>query len=107
MMNQENPKGTYPQYVLKTHTSDILDAITDPDKLAMDLWSASLLSDGVKDYVVNNEGLSRSLKAVKILDEANRCLKEHELLVKFCMKLKKQYHPSLTQIAEKMLKQLG
>ena len=107
MMNKENPTGNYPQYVLKTHTSDILQAVTEADRLAMDLWSASLLSDTLKDNIINNVGLSRLQKAIKILDEVYRCTKEHELLVKFCAILKKQSHPTLTQIADVMLEKLG
>ena len=107
MMNKENPKGTYPQCVLKTHASRILEVISEADKLAINLWSADLLSNGVKDNIINSEGLSRSQKAIKILDEVYRCTKEHESLVKFCTILRNQSHPSLTQIADDMLKKLG
>ena len=106
-MNKENPKGTYPQYVLKTHTSRILEVITDADKLATNLWSADLLSDEVKDIIINNVGLSRSQKAIKILDEVYRCTKKHELLVQFCTILKNQSHRPLTKIADDMLEKLG
>ena len=96
--------------VLKTHTSELLGIISDTDKLANDLWSAELVSDQVKEDVLYTLGLSRLLKASKLIDEIYRSLKvfnKPEILVKFCEVLKNQKSPGLTRIAKEILKEIG
>ena len=101
---------TSPHIILKKHTSEILDIICDPDKLAIDLWSADLVPDLVKENVLTTLGLSRFQKVSKLLDEVYRCLKffkRSDILVKFCEVLKIQRNTGLTRIADEMLKQLS
>ena len=96
-----------PHHILKTHTSELLGIISDPDKLAVDLWSADLIPDSVKDNVLNTVGLSRLQKSIKLVDEVNRSLEvfnRSDILVKFCEVLNIQHHPGLTRIADEMLK---
>ena len=99
---------TSPCDILKRHTSELLGIISDPDKLAVDLWSADLIPDPVKDNVLNTVGLSRLQKSIKLLDEVYRSLKvfnSPDILVKFCEVLNIQHNPGLTRIADEMLKQ--
>ena len=99
-----------PHIILKKHTSELLGIISDPDKLAVDMWSADLVSDPVKDNVLTILGLSRFQKSSKLLDDVYRCLKEFnrpDILVKFCEVLKIQQNAGLKRIANEMLKQLS
>ena len=101
---------TSPHHILKRHISELLGIISDPDKLAVDLWSADLIPDSVKDNVLNTVGLSRFQKANKLLDEVYRSLKvfnSPDILVKFCEVLNIQHNPGLIRIADEMLKQLS
>ena len=100
---------TSPQHILKRHISELLGIISDPDKLAVDLWSADLIPDPVKDNVLTTVGLSRLQKSIKLVDEVYRSLKvfnRSDILVKFCEVLNIQHNPGLTRIADEMLKQL-
>ena len=101
---------TSPHIILKKHTSELLGIISDPDKLAVDMWSADLVPDPVKDNVLTTLGISRFQKSSKLLDEVYRSLKEFnspDILVKFCEILKIQRNAGLTRIADDMLKQLS
>ena len=96
--------------ILRRHTSELLGIISDPDKLAVDLWSADLIPDPVKDNVLTTVGLSRLQKSIKLLDEVYRSLEvfnSPDILVKFCEVLNIQHNPGLTRIADEMLKQLS
>ena len=96
--------------ILRRHTSELLGIISDPDKLAVDLWSADLIPDPVKDNVLTTVGLSRHQKSIKLLDEVYRPLEvfnSPDILVKFCEVLNIQHNPGLTRIADEMLKQLS
>ena len=102
--------GIYPHIILKKHTSELLGIISDPDKLALDLWSADVVPDLVKENVLTTLGLSRFQKISKLLDEVYRSLKvfkRSDTLVKFCEVLKIQRNAGLTRIADEMLKQLS
>ena len=99
-----------PHIILKKHTSELLGIISDPDKLAVDMWSADLLPDLVKENVLTTIGLSRFQKSSKLLDEVYRSLKvfkRSDILVKFCEILKIQRNAGLTRIADDMLQQLS
>ena len=101
---------TSPHIILKKHTSELLGIISDPDKLAVDMWSADLVPDPVKENVLTTIGLSRFQKSSKLLDEVYRSLKvfkRSDTLVKFCEVLKIQRNAGLTRIADEMLKQLS
>ena len=101
---------TFPCHILKKHTSELLGIISDPDKLATDLWSADLIPYSVRDNVLTTLGLSRFQKANMLLDEVYRYLKvikTTDILVKFCEVLKIQHDPGITKIAEEILKQLS
>ena len=98
-----------PHIILKKHTSELLGIISDPDKLSIDMWSADLIPDPVKENVLTTIGLSRFQKANKLLDEVYSSLKvfnRPDILVKFCEVLKIQQNAGLTRIADEMLKNL-
>ena len=67
---------TSPHIILKKHTSELVGIISDPDKLGVNLWSADLVPDPVKDNVLTTLGLSRFQKSSKLLDEVYISLKE-------------------------------
>ena len=95
-----------PHIILKKHTSELLGIISNPDKLAVDMWSADLVPDSVKENVLTTIGLSRFQKSSKLLDEVYRSLKvfkRSDILVKFCEVLKIQRNAGLTRIANEML----
>ena len=101
--------GDTSHHILKRYTSELLGIISDPDKLAVDLWSADLIPDPVKDNVLTTVGLSRLQKSINLVDEVYRSLKvfnSPDILVKFCEVLNIQHNPGLTRIADEMLKQL-
>ena len=108
--NTTSSTGDTSRDILRRHTSELLGIISDPDKLAVDLWSADLIPDPVKDNVLTTVGLSRFQKANKLVDEVYRSLKVFNspaILVKFCEVLNIQHNPGLTRIADEMLKQLS
>ena len=96
--------------ILKRHTSEILDAISDPIKLANDLSSIDLLTHQVKDDVLTTPE-SRYLKASKIVNEIQRCIKvynDEQKLTSFCIILKKQKgNWALSRISDEMMKELN
>ena len=101
---------TSPHIILKKHTSELLGIISDPDKLAVDMWSADLVPDPVKENVLTTIGISRFQKSSKLVDEVYRSLKvfnRPDIFVKFCEVLKIQQNAGLTRIADDMLKQLS
>ena len=101
---------TSPQHILERHSYELLGIISDPDKLAVDLWSADLIPDPVKDNVLTTVGLSRLQKSFKLVDEVYRSLEvfnRSDILVKFCEVLNIQHNPGLTRIADEVLKQLS
>ena len=57
------------------HLSKILDAVTEPDRLANDLSSADLISGHVAESVLTTPSLSRYDKASRLLEEFQRLLK--------------------------------
>ena len=103
-------KDSSPHDVLKRHTSELLGAIPDPDKLANDLSSVDLISDRVKDDVLTTLGISRYQKCSTLLNEIQRSLKvynELEKLLVFCRVLREQNYCTLSRLCDDMLKQLG
>ena len=55
--------------ILKAHLPKILDAVTDPDRLANYLSSVDLISGPVSHSVLNTQSLSRYDKAYRMLEE--------------------------------------
>ena len=90
--------------------SEMLDVISDTERLANDLSSVDLISYHVKDDVITTP-ISRYQKASKLLNEIERSLISQVLdnqgiLISFCEVLKKQ-NSALKRIAENMLKELS
>ena len=98
--------SSQPHEILKAHLSKILDAVTEPDRLANDLSSADLISGHVADSVLNTPTLSRYDKASRLLEEFQRLLKvsnDIQKLDSFCTVLNKQDNPVLKPIANEIL----
>ena len=109
MLNLSLMTDTSPHHILKSHTSELLGIISNPNKLAIDLCSADLIPYAVKDNVLTTEGRSRLQKSIQLLDEVHRFLKVFntpDSLLRFCEVLEMQHNPGLTRIADDMLKQL-
>ena len=88
---------------------EMLEVISDTERLANDLSLADFITDFVKDQVITTV-LSRYEKASKLLNEVQRSLKvfnKPEMLTLYCEVLKKQKNPALKMIAQDMLKELG
>ena len=103
-------KNSSPHDILKTHTSQLLDVISGPDKLANDLSNVGLIPGQVKDDVLTTERLSRYQKCSQLLNAVQRSLKvynEQEQLISFCEVLKKQDNRTVSRLCDDMLEQLG
>ena len=96
-----------PHTILKRQVSRLSKAISNPDRLATDMWSNDLISDVFKD-MLNTRDLSRLDKNDKLLTEMHRHLENsscsQQLLGTFCSVLKGQGDPTLNQIAYDMVK---
>ena len=95
-----------PSKVLRKHMSDILDLVSDPNRLATDMYNNELISRSVQDEVHTTLGLSRYIKASKIVNDFQRQLNvfdDAESLKKFCEVLKSQGDPKLERKAKEML----
>ena len=91
--------------------SEMLDVISDTERLANDLSSVDLISYQVKDDVITTP-ISRYQKASKLLNEIERSLRVQVLdnrgiLISYCEVLKKQKNSTLKRIADDMLKELS
>ena len=90
--------------------TDMLDAISDTERLANDLSSVNLIPYPVKDDVITTNLLSRYQKASKLLNEIERSLRvfnKPETLISYCEVLRKQKNRPLAIIAQNMLTDLG
>ena len=65
--------GSNPHHILKSHSTSILDAISDTTMLANDLSSVNLITDAVKDEVLTTN-LSRYKGASILMNEVQRSL---------------------------------
>ena len=97
--------------IFKARMSKMLDVVSDPDtdRLANDLSLADLIPYSVKDHVIT-KNLDRYKKASILLNEIERSLRisnKPEDLKTFCEILKKLDNPSLTRIADEILKKLS
>ena len=98
-----------PFNIFKRHMGEMLEVISDTERLANDLSLADFITDFVKDQVITTV-LSRYEKASKLLNEVQRSLKvfnKPEMLTLYCEVLEKQKNPALKMIAQDMLKELG
>ena len=104
------PFQTTPFNVLKRNFSEILDVVTDPNRLANDLWSVDLISNVVKDNIISTPNLPRYEKASKLLNEVQRSLKVNEnpeTLISLCRVLTNQNNSVISMICKTMMKELG
>ena len=95
-----------PHEILRAYLSKILDAVTEPDRLANDLSSVDLISGPVANSVLSTPSLSRYDKASRLLEEFQRLLKvsnDIQKLVSFCDILNKQDNPVLKLVANEIL----
>ena len=68
-----------PFNILKRHFSEILDVVSDPNRLANDLWGVNLISNVVKDNIISTTSVPRYEKASKLLNEVQRSLKSMKI----------------------------
>ena len=94
-----------PHNVVKSRLPNILEATTDPDRLANDMSAVDLISGSIKDKVITTPGLSSYDKASALLREFLHYLKvynEAQTLDSFCTVLKQQDNPALKRISEEI-----
>ena len=104
------PVRTTPFNVLKRHFSEILDVVSDPNRLANDLWGVDLISNVVKDNIISTPSVPRYEKASKLLNEVQRSLKVNdnpETLISICKVLTNQNNSVMSMICKTMMKELG
>ena len=94
-----------PHDIVKSQLPKLILATTDPERLANDLFSISLISDSVRNKVLTTSSLSQYSKASTLLDEFCHYLSifnEHQTLTSFCDVLTKEDNPALKWIAEEI-----
>ena len=87
---------------MKSRLPKILEATTDPDRLANDMSAVDLISGSIKDKVLTSPGLSNYDKASALLKEFLHYLKvynEAQTLESFCTVLTQQDNPALKRIS--------
>ena len=104
------PNHLTPFNILKRHFSEILDVVSDPNRLANDLWGVDLISNVVKDNIISTPSVPRYEKASKLLNEVQRSLKVNnnpETLISLCRVLTNQNNSVISMICKTMMKELG
>ena len=104
------PNQLTPFNILKRHFSEILDVVSDPNRLANDLWSVGLISNVVKDNIISTPSVPRYEKTSKLLNEVQRSLKINknpETLISLCRVLIDQKNSVISMICKTMMKELG
>ena len=103
-------KPLAPFDILKRHFSEILDVVSDPNRLANDVSSVDLISNIVKDNIISTPSVPRYEKASKLLNEVQRSLKINEnpeILISLCKVLTNQKNAVISMICKTMLNKLG
>ena len=104
------PNHLTPFNILKRHFSEILDVVSNPNRLANDLWGVDLISNVVKDNIISTPSVPRYEKASKLLNEVQRSLKVNEnpeTLISLCKLLTNQNNSVISMICKTMMKELG
>ena len=99
-----------PHNILKPHIPHLLGLIPNPNKLAKQLSSYGIISEKIKDEMLNEPSLSRFKKASRLLNEVQRVLElssDPKMLKSFCYTLKEQDDPALNGVADTILNQIG
>ena len=99
-----------PFKILKRHFSEILDVVSDPNRLANDLWGVDLISNIVKDNIISTPSVPRYEKASKLLNEVQRSLKVNEnpaTLISLSKVLTNQKNSVISMICKAMMIELG
>ena len=84
--------------------------VSDPNRLANDLWGVDLISNVVKDNIISTPSIPRYEKASKLLNDVQRSLKVNEnpeTLISICKVLTKQNNSVIAMICKTMMKELG
>ena len=84
--------------------------VSDPNRLANDLWGVDLISNVVKDNIISTTSVPRYEKASKLLNEVQRSLNVNEnpeTLISLCKVLTNQKHAVISMICKTMMKELG
>ena len=84
--------------------------VSDPIRLANNLWGVNLISNVVKDNVISTPSVPRYEKASKLLNEVQRSLKVNETpetLIALCKVLTNQNNTVISMICKTMMKELG
>ena len=100
-----------PKNILTRHLSGITDAVLEPEKLAIDLHSAGLITVHMKHRVLTVSSYPPYEKISILVINVWRLLRsdndpERTLLSKFCDVLMGQNNDRLTRIAEDILKEI-
>ena len=81
--------------------------VSDPNRLANDLWGVDLISNVVKDNIISTPSVPRYEKASKLLNEVQRSLKNPETLILLSKVLINQKNSVISMICKAMMIELG
>ncbi len=100
-----NPTCISLQEAIKTNTPTMIELVSNPYKLTVDLWSAGFINDQTKDDIMTTP-TDDCQKAIKLLHqvylyfEDNNNLKRME---KFCEIMKKNSNPRIDKVIDSIL----
>lgn len=98
-----------PIQILQSNTPRLLRLISNPHKLANDLWSVGLLTATAKDEIETNASLSRYRKGSYVLNEVLHMLLSEDSPMKteqfemFCKVLQSEGDPGLERLSNEMM----
>lgn len=101
---------TSPNDVLKKYTAKLVDCISDPERMANNLFSVDLISMSIKDQIITSIGISRYSKASIIMNEVYRNISDGNEIKKFktfCDVLKLDATDTMEVIVLKMEQEVG
>ena len=91
--------------VIKAKTPRMMDLISNPEKLAVDLWSAEFIGDQTKDDIMTTP-TSDMKKSDKLLHEVYVYFKEcdeKKKMEEFCEIMKKNCNPGIIKVLQDVL----
>ena len=100
---------TNPRNVFRKYYASLVDAISEPMRLANDLWSANLISTADRDLVTIT-GISSYERTSRILDSVHRLLSianQKEKMRQFLHILQFQDTPAVSLLAKEILDASG
>ncbi len=104
IQTRETVQDTYDE-IIKDKTPRMINLITNPDSLAIDLWSADFIGDQTKDDITTTPR-SNMAKSSKLLHEVyvyfKECNNDRKKMQEFCDIMKKNCNPGINRVLEEI-----